>query len=339
MDFGNSNKRNFDKGEFGFISSTIQRGMISVKAEKPRRLLAREIGLLFILLLLICFFSLLTEYFFKVQNLLNISRQISIHLIVAIGMTFLILSGEIDLSVGSLTAFVGVLTGLVIKATGWLLLGIVTGTITGCLLGLTNGLFTVYGRIQSFIVTLAMFGILRGLALVVTSGRPISNLPVDFGLIGTGYIAHFPVSSLVAVFLFLVALLILNRTEHGLNFRAIGANRETAMMAGIHVNRYRIAAFIISGLTCGVAGVITTSLLLSAQPTAAMGMELSVIAIVILGGASLAGGIGTVSGTLLGALIIGVIENGMNLMGISPFFQQIVKGTIILVALLLKRNE
>jgi ribose transport system permease protein len=306
---------------------------------KVRKLLKGELGLLLILVILIVTFMILSPYFFTSRNLLNITRQISITLIVAIGMTFVILTGEIDLSVGSLAALAGVAAAATISATGSIFLGLIAGLLMGFGMGALNGLLIVYGKVQSFIVTLAMLGIARGVALVWTGGKPISGLPISFGTLGAGYVGMVPVSTIIAAGVFLIAYYFMNRTKHGIYMRSIGANTEAAKLSAIPVNKYRITAFLISGLLSGLGGILITSRLLSAQPTAAEGLELNVIAAVILGGASLSGGIGTILGTLLGAMVIGVIDNGMNLVGVSAFFQQIVKGIIILIAVMAKRGE
>jgi len=318
---------------------SIQKNILNSNFIKFRSLLKSELGLVFILISLIITFSIFSEYFLTSRNLLNITRQISINLIIAIGMTFVILTGEIDLSVGSIAALAGVATGSVIVVTSSIFLGIMAGIFVGVLIGLLNGVLTVYGKVQSFIVTLAMLGLARGLALVWTDGKPISGLPSNFSILGAGYVGIIPVSTIVAIFIFVITFIIFSRTKHGVYIRSIGANREAARLSAIPVKRYRIIAFLLSGLLSAVGGIIITSRLISAQPTAAEGMELNVIAAVILGGSSLSGGIGTITGTLLGAIIIGVINNGMNLIGISAFFQQIVKGIIILVAVLAKRGE
>lgn len=318
---------------------STQKNILNSNFIKFRSLLKSELGLVFILFSLIITFSIFSEYFLTSRNLLNITRQISINLIIAIGMTFVILTGEIDLSVGSIAALAGVATGSVIVVTSSIFLGIMAGIFVGVLIGLLNGVLTVYGKVQSFIVTLAMLGLARGLALVWTDGKPISGLPSNFSILGAGYVGIIPVSTIVAIFIFVIAFIIFSRTKHGVYIRSIGANREAARLSAIPVKRYRIIAFLLSGLLSAVGGIIITSRLISAQPTAAEGMELNVIAAVILGGSSLSGGIGTITGTLLGAIIIGVINNGMNLIGISAFFQQIVKGIIILVAVLAKRGE
>ena len=317
--------------------STLQAG--TSNARKWKRLLRGELGLILILAVIMVTFSILSPYFFTSRNLLNITRQVSITLIVAIGMTFVILIGEIDLSVGSIAAVVGVATAVSLKASGSLTLALLAGLGLGAAVGLVNGLLTVYGRVQSFIVTLAMLGIARGAALVWTDGKPVSRLPSAFGTLGAGYLGVVPVSTIIAAGVFVLAFLVLNKTKHGIYTRSIGANREAARLSAIAVTRYRILAFVVSGLMSALGGILITSRLLSAQPTAGEGLELNVIAAVILGGASLSGGVGTVFGTLLGAMVIGVIDNGMNLVGVSSFFQQIVKGIIILIAVLAKRSD
>ena len=318
---------------------STQKNILNSNFIKFRSLLKSELGLVFILISLIIIFSIFSEYFLTSRNLLNITRQISINLIVAIGMTFVIITGEIDLSVGSIAALAGVATGWVIVSTSSIFLGIMAGISVGVLIGLLNGVLTVYGKVQSFIVTLAMLGIARGLALVWTDGKPISGLPKNFEILGAGYFGIIPVSTIIAILIFIITFIVFSRTKHGIYIRSIGANREAARLSAIPVKRYRIIAFLLSGLLSAIGGIIITSRLISAQPTAAVGMELNVIAAVILGGASLSGGIGTITGTFLGSIIIGVINNGMNLIGISAFFQQIVKGIIILIAVLAKRGE
>lgn len=304
-----------------------------------RRIASGELGLVIMLLLIVVFFASQSEFFLVERNLLNITRQISVTLIVAIGMTFVILIGEIDLSVGSVAALAGVVTAKVMVSTGSIPLGILAGLGLGLVVGLLNGILTVYGRIQSFIVTLAMLGIARGVALYWTDGRPVSQLPEEFDFWGAGYIGAVPTSTVVAAVVLVIGYLILHRTKYGTYILATGANREAARLSAIPVNRYRVTAFLIAGVLSALGGIIITSRLLSAQPTAAEGLEMNTIAAVILGGASLSGGVGTAIGTLLGAMTIGVIDNGMNLTGVSAFLQQVVKGLIILFAVLAKRNS
>lgn len=304
-----------------------------------RRAITGELGLVIMLLLIAAFFASQSEFVLVERNLLNITRQISVNLIVAIGMTFVILIGEIDLSVGSIAALAGVTAAKVMVETDSIALGIIAGLAIGLAVGLVNGVLTVYGRIQSFIVTLAMLGIARGIALYWTDGRAISKLPKAFDFFGAGYVGRVPVSSIIALAVLIMGYVILHRTKYGTYIMSTGANREAARLSAIPVNRYRIIAFLFSGVLAALGGILITSRLLSAQPVAGEGMELNVIAAVILGGASLSGGVGTALGTLIGAMIIGVIDNGMNLTGVSAFLQQIVKGTIILVAVLAKRDH
>ncbi|BES66358.1 sugar ABC transporter permease [Gottschalkiaceae bacterium SANA] len=306
---------------------------------KIAKILKGEVGLLLILVILCVLFSFSSKYFLTAKNILNVTRQISVVLTIAIGMLCVILVGEIDLSVGSTAALAGIACAWVITTTGSQSMGMLAAIIIGIAVGSFNGVMTVYGRIPSFIVTLASMGIIRGIGLVWTQGKPFSGLPESFSFIGAKHILGVPVSSIVAVILLIIGYFILHKTKHGVYLKAIGANSEAATLSTIPNNRYKVLSFVIVGMMCAIGGVMTTSKLLTASPTACTGMEMDVLSAVILGGASLSGGIGTITGTALGALIIGIINNGMNMLSISPFFQQIVKGAIILAAVLLKRKN
>ncbi|MEF9879755.1 MAG: ABC transporter permease [Clostridia bacterium] len=308
--------------------------------QKLARLLKGELGLTLILLLLCIVFANASPYFLAQRNLLNITRQVSIVLTVAMGMLCVVLSGEIDLSVGSTAALSGIAAAWVMQASGSVWLGVGAALSIGLLVGMINGALVVYGRIPSFIVTLATMGILRGVCMVWTNGKPISNLPESFGGLGTGYVfSIIPVATIVSLLLVLLFYVMLQRTKHGTYIKAIGANHEAAKLSAIPINRYKIAVFVAASLMCAIGGLITTSKLLSAQPTACVGLEMDVLSGVILGGASLSGGVGTVVGTLLGSLIIGVINNGLNLLNVSSYYQEIVKGIIIILAVVIKRNK
>lgn len=307
---------------------------------RASKLMKGEFGLVLILILLCIVFTVSSPFFLTSSNLLNITRQISIVLTVSIGMLCVVLLGEIDLSVGSTAALAGIACAWTIINTGSQFLGITAGLAVGILVGSFNGFMVVYGRIPSFIVTLASMGIIRGIGLVWTNGKPISGLPVSFSFIGAERLfGIIPVSTVISLILVAIAYLLIHKTQHGVYIKAIGANTEAATLSAIPINRYKMIGFITSGLMCAVGGIITTSKLLSATPTACEGLEMDVLSAVILGGASLSGGVGTITGALIGALTIGVINNGMNLLGVTPFFQQIVKGAIILVAVLIKRNK
>lgn len=306
--------------------------------ETLKKILKGEIGLLLILVLLCIVFSVTTDSFSNASNLLNVTRQISIVLIISIGMLCVLLSGEIDLSVGSAAALAGVACATLIKQTGSIAVGVLAAVAIGVAVGVLNGTLTVYGRIPSFIVTLAMMGILRGIALVWTQGKAVSGLPKQFSFLGAGYIWIIPASTVLCIVLLIAAYFVIHKTRHGVYLKATGANAEAANLSAISINKYKIAAFIAAGVLSSVGGIVTTSKLLSAQAVAAEGMEMDVLSAVILGGASLSGGVGTITGTILGALIIGVINNGMNLLNISSFYQKIVKGIIILAAVLIRRK-
>ena len=312
--------------------------------KNPRQTIARllkgEVGLLLILALLCIVFASTSEFFLVERNLLNITRQVSITLTVAMGMLCVVLSGEIDLSVGSTAALSGIAAAWIMRQNGSIALGILAALVVGLIVGLVNGSLVVHGKIPSFIVTLATMGILRGACMVWTNGKPISNLPESFSVLGAGYaFGKIPVSTIVSLVIVLIFFILLQRTKHGTYVKAIGANCEAAKLSAIPINRYKILVFIACSLMCSIGGVLNTSKLLSAQPTALTGLEMDVLSGVILGGASLSGGVGTVPGALLGSLIIGVINNGLNLLNVSSYYQDIVKGIIIILAVVIKRNK
>ena len=304
-----------------------------------RRIMKGETGLFVILIAICLIFSFTTSTFATVNNLMNITRQVSITLIIAIGMLCVVLTGEIDLAVGSTAALAGVCSAILMKSTDSILVGVLAALVLSAFLGLAEGAFTVYGRLPSFIVSLSCMWIFRGIALVWTQGRAVSSLPREFSFIGASYLWIFPASTVLCAILLLVGYYFIHRTKHGVYLKAIGANPEAAMLSAIPTRKYRIAAFIVSGVMAGIGGLVTTSRLLSAQAIANEGAEMDVLAAVILGGASLSGGVGSITGTIFGALIIGVINNGMNQLGINSFWQQIVKGAIILIAVLIRRKD
>lgn len=307
---------------------------------KMTKFLKSEYGLVLILLIICIIFSISSPYFLKQKNLLNVTRQISIVLIVAMGMLSVVLSGEIDLSVGSTCALCGIGCAYATTYTNSVVLGILFALVIGLGVGAVNGFFVVYGKIPSFIVTLATMGIIRGIGMVWTQGKPVSDLPEHFSIIGTDYVLGIiPISTIISLVIVFLFYILLKKTKHGTYIKALGANSEAAILSTISYKPYKMGVFILSGLTCAIGGIIVTSKLLSAQPTASMGLEMDVLSGVILGGAALSGGVGTVVGTFLGTLIIGVIDNGLNLMNVSSYYQQIIKGIIILIAVLLKQNK
>ena len=308
--------------------------------DKLKKILKSELGLLLVLALLCIVFAVASPHFLKQQNLLNITRQVSIVLIVSMGTLGVVLTGEIDLSVGSSAALAGVALAYVMSKTGSIWLGIMAALGLGLVMGLLNGCLVVYGKIPSFIVTLATMGIFRGVAMAWTNGKPVSGLPAEFSIWGAGYaFGKVPAATLVSLFILGIFILLLQKTKHGTYIKAIGANSEAAVLSTIPLIKYKLTVFIISGVMSAIGGIITTSKLLSAQPIACEGLEMDVLSGVILGGASLSGGVGTAVGAFIGTLVIGVINNGLNLLNVSSYWQSIVKGIIIVVAVLLKRKE
>ncbi len=287
---------------------------------------------------IVVFFSLLSDRFLTVSNFMIVLRQVSIHAIIAFGMTFVILSGGIDLSVGSIFAFSAVVLASVLKS-GEVFLGILTALAVGTLFGAFNGVIIAKGKIQPFIVTLATMAIGRSLTLVYTQGMPITGFPRTFRVIGRGLYFGIPVPVIIMLGIFAVMWYISNYTKLGLYIYAIGGNETAAKLSGVKVDNYKIVVYMISGVFSAVGAIILTSRLNSAQPTFGMGYELDAIAAVVLGGASLTGGKGSVVGTLFGALIMGILNNGLNLLNVSPFYQQAVKGIVILIAVLLEREN
>lgn len=304
-----------------------------------RNVLAR-FGLLLAFLLLVLVLSLLSDRFLTRPNIVNVLRQISINAIIAFGMTVVIIGRGIDLSVGSLLALVGVVTAsLATGATAALPapVAMLAALGIGVALGSINGAFVAYAGIAPFIVTLAALTIFRGMALAWTDGRPISGLPEAFGTLGYGTFLSLPTPIWVMLGFLLVTHVLLRYTALGRAVYAIGGNEEAARLSGIPVRRVLLFTYLYSGLAAAIAALVLTGRLNSAQPTAGVMFELDAIAAVVVGGTSLFGGRGGVFGTLVGALIIGVIDNGMNLLNVSSFYQQIVKGGVILAALIVDR--
>lgn len=272
-----------------------------------------------------------TPDFLTGPNLLNIGIQASTIAVLAFGMTFVIVAGGIDLSVGSVAALSAMISAWSYASAGlpgWA--SVVAGLATGALTGAVSGAAVAYGRLPAFIATLAMLSVARGLTLVVSDGRPISTA-AEVSFLGST-VAGVPVPIVVLVVAGLVASLVLNRTVVGREMYAVGGNVEAARLSGIRVRRVLVTVFTLSGLYAGLAGMLLAGRLTSAQPQAGTGYELDAIAAVVIGGASLAGGVGRVSGTLVGALILAVIRNGLNLLNVSSFWQQVVIGVVIAVA-------
>lgn len=293
------------------------------------------------LVVLFVVISCLNSSFIDPSNLKNLLRQVSINALISFGMTFVILTGGIDLSVGSILALSSALMGSFIKGGMDPIFGIVLACLIGAALGSVNGLVITYGKVAPFIATLATMTIFRGLTLVYTNGNPISNLTDSDAFLefGQGYVAGLPVPAVMMLIMFFILWFVLHKTPLGRKTYAVGGNEKVSFIAGIKINRIKIFAYTVTGFLCGMAGAILTSRLNSAQPTAGTGYELDAIAAVVLGGTSLSGGKGRIVGTIIGALIIGTLNNGLNILNVSSFYQQVVKGIVILLAVLMDRKK
>lgn len=279
------------------------------------------------------------DSFLTVNNLTNVARQVSINAIIAVGMTCAILTGGIDLSVGPVMALSGsIAAGLMLGGLP-MPLAMIAALLIGTLFGLANGACIAYLRMPPIIVTLASMGIARGLALLYTGGYPISGLPEAFSFFGRGTVLGIQVPILIMAGVYVLAWLMLNHLPFGRYVYAIGGNEEAARLSGIRVSRYKVLVYVVSGLTAALAGLVLTSRLMSGQPNAGEGFELDAIAAVVLGGAAISGGRGAIIGTLVGAMMLGVLNNGLNLMSVSPYIQNVVKGGIILAAIYLSSSR
>ena len=281
--------------------------------------------------------SLLSPNFLTVTNILNVIRQASIIGVMSVGVTFVILSGGIDLSVGSVLAVSGMIAAGALDGGAGTGTAVVIGLAIVMAAGLTNGLLVTLGRVTPFVVTLGMMSVARGLTLLYSDGYPISGFSDTFRFIGGGEILGIPVPVILLIVSVLIASFVLSRTRLGRYTYAIGGNEETVKLAGVNTQVYKTLMYVISGATAGLAALILTSRLNSAGPTAGFTYELTVIAAVVIGGTSLNGGRGTVWGSLVGALLIATINNGMNLLGVSPYFQELAKGLIIIGAVYIDR--
>ncbi len=303
-----------------------------LKGATARR--ARELGTLVGLVALVALLSVLTPHFLSVSNLLNVMEQTSINAVIAVGMTFVILSGGIDLSVGSLLALSGVVLASALQA-GWPApAASLAGLAVGGASGFVNGLLITRGRLPAFIATLGMMSIARGAALVFTSGRPISGFAASFRQLSTARVLGVPAPVVLTIVVYALGHFLLTRTRFGRYVYAIGGNEEATRLSGISAGFHKTMVYVLSGVASGLAAVLLTARLNSAQPIAGINYELDAIAATVIGGTSLSGGVGTLHGTLIGALIMGVLRNGLNLLGTSSFFQQIVIGVVIITAVL-----
>lgn len=287
------------------------------------------IGFLAVFIIMVIY----NENFLTSNNLSNVARQVSINAILAVGMTCAILLGGIDLSVGPVMALSGTATAGMMVAGMPPTVAIPLGLLIGIIFGAANGFMIAYTRMPAFIVTLATLGIARGIALIYTGGYPISGLPDSFAFWGRGEVLGLQTPILIMLIVYIIAYIVLNHTPFGRYVYAVGGNEEASRLSGIRVPIIVMAIYTLSGFTAAIAGIILTSRLMSGQPNAGVGFELDAIAAVVIGGTAMSGGRGAIIGTLIGAMLLGVLNNGLNLAGVSPYVQNVIKGIIILVAI------
>ncbi|MFP3122225.1 ribose ABC transporter permease [Ectobacillus funiculus] len=319
------------KTDMSVLQANRAKGKLNIKE------LWNQYSTIVILVLMCVVLSVLTSNFLEVSNLLNVLKQISIIAILAAGMTFVILTGGIDLSVGSTVALSGVISVMLSQQGVNAMIAMAAGVAIGVATGFVNGYLTAKVKLPAFIVTLGSFTYIRGLAYVISAGYPIVLTDPIFKFFGAGDIVGIPTPIFIMAFIYVITFFVLKYTMFGRHVYAIGGNEEAASLTGIKVGATLIKVYVISGLLSGLAGVVLAGRLYSGQPTAGVGFELDAIAAVILGGTSFTGGVGTIRGTIIGALIMGVLSNGLTLLNVSYYWQLVIKGAVIILAVLLDR--
>jgi inositol transport system permease protein len=303
------------------------------------RNLLHRFGLLFVILLVGLGLTLTTDTFLSVANLTNVARQVSINGILAVGVTFVLLTAGVDLSLGSVVALSGVACATFAHPGDHsVFVPIAVGLVTGAACGLVNGVLVTRGGVAPFIVTLGMMTIARGLALIVSGGRPVANMSNELTALADDFLG-IPIPVLCFAGVALAAWFFLRNFRLGRHIYAVGGNEHAARAAGVPVQRVKLFAYGLCGLLTGLAGVVLAARITTGQPNAGQAYELDAIAAVVIGGTSLAGGVGTITGTLLGVLLIGVINNGLDLLGVSSYYQAVIKGVIIVGAVWLDRRQ
>lgn len=293
----------------------------------------KRFGIVMVLLLLILVFSLVSPAFLTVTNIINVARQVSMLGIVSVGVTFVMISGGMDLSVGAQVSMAGMVSAWSMLHLGASpVMAVFIGIFAGTLLGFFNGFTAIRLSIHPLIVTLAAMTIFRGISYIICGGLPIFGFPEEFTVLGQGYLSIIPIPVIVLVFAVILGSFILNKTYFGRYFYAMGGNEEAARLSGINIKRLKVLVYSISGFFAGIAGVILLSRVNSAQPNAATGYEFDVMTAAVLGGISIKGGEGKISGVFVGVLIIGVLSNGLILMNVGDYYQNVVKGLVLIMA-------
>lgn len=318
----------------------MKENFVGMGNKELKRILSKY-GIYLAFLMLCVFMVISTPTFLKIGNLTNILRQASIIGIVGVGMTFVIISSGIDLSVGSVMALSAVVTCSLATKTSTLpiFVAVLIGLGIGLLLGIITGFIIAYGRVAPFIVSLAMMTIARGVSLVYTGGRPVINLKDGYGFFGEGQISSIPVPIITFLLVVLLAVFLLDFSKFGRHVYAIGGNENAAKVSGINVKFTKLSVYALSGLFAGLAGIILSSRVDTGSPILGEGYEMNAISAVVIGGSSLAGGVGNMFGTVIGVLIISVMNNGLDILNVSSYYQQIIKGVIILLAVLIDRKN
>jgi ribose transport system permease protein len=295
----------------------------------------RQMILVFIFVIICIILSIMTPNFLNFNNIRNVIRQISYTAIASIGMTLVIILGQIDLSAGSLIAVSGLSAAYVYKLTQSPALAFISVLCVGVIVGLFNGILTAKGKIPGFIATLASMTILRGLAYIVTNGSPIAVLDKSFTVFGIGFLWIIPVPVIFMIIAIIIGSFLTNRTRFGRYIYAVGGNEETARWSGINVEKIKMLVYLLLGVFTSISGLIVAGRLGSGQPSAGLNFEMDCITAAVVGGTSMSGGKGKISGTIVGVLLLGVLTNGMTLLDINTYWQQVIKGMIIVVAVLI----
>jgi ribose/xylose/arabinose/galactoside ABC-type transport system permease subunit len=294
----------------------------------------KKYGIYLVLVLLLIIFSLMTEAFLTANNLLNMLRQVSMMGIVAVGVTFVMIAGGIDLSVGSQMSLVSILTAwLMVKGHVHPVLAVIAGIAAATLVGLLNGYLSILLRIHPLMITLATMTIVAGISKMISGGMAIFGFDKSFAIIGQGYVGKIPIPVIILIVVALIASFILNKTYFGRYVYAVGGNEEAARLSGINTKKMRLILFSLCGFFTGIAGIVLLSRTNSGQPNAGMGFEFDVLTAAILGGISIMGGQGRISGVLTGVLIIGTLSNGLVLMNVGDYYQSIIKGVVLIGAI------
>lgn len=296
-------------------------------------LLKYSFVIVFVLLLIGLAFA--TPKFLTVPNIINVFRQVSYQGIIAVGMTMVLIMGQIDLSVGAIVAFAAVANALLLKAGMPIMGSIVATLLLSSIWGLLNGYVMARFRLHAFLVTMATMTMIRGMTYTMTGGYPVGGLPENFFAFGSGQIGFVPLPVLYMLLIFGVGAFVLSSTPFGRSIYAIGGNEDAARLSGINLMRVKVGVFVVSAIVSGISGLVLSSRLMAGSPEIGIGWELDIVAAVIIGGTNILGGEGKLSGTLIGVLFIGVLSNGMILLDITPYMQQIVRGLVILSAVIL----